>query len=137
MNKSKYLNIEDYVLYKGDKYIVEFYFTDKGFLPAKEYFDRASRQIKIKLLALVKYIAENGKLFDENKFRIVDKEHKIYEFKPFKERFFNFFYEGKKIIITNAYRKKGQKVNQRELSKAINIKIDYDLRVKGGFYYAE
>ena len=51
------------------------------------------------------------------------------------ERFFNFFTEGKKIIITNAYHKKGQKVDRRELAKAINLKRDYELRVRGGFYY--
>jgi len=126
---------EEYILYRGEKFQVEFYFSEKGELPAKEYFDALDRQVEIKLLALVKYMAEYGRLFDETKFRIVDKRQKIYEFKPMAERFFNFFYEGKKIIITNAYRKKGKKVNKRELARAIDWKKDYDLRVKGGTYY--
>ena len=126
---------EEYIFYQGEKFQVEFYFNEKGELPAKEYFDAADRQVKIKLLALVKYMAENGRLFDESKFRVVDKQDKIYEFKPMAERFFNFFYEGKKIILTNAYRKKGQKVDNRELVRAINLKKDYELRVKGGGYY--
>ena len=66
---------------------------------------------------------------------MVDRQEKIYEFKPMEERFFNFFYEGRKIIITNAYRKKGQKVDQRKLAKAINFKMDYEFRVRGGIYY--
>ena len=103
---------EDYIFYQGEKYRVEFYFNEKNELPAKKYLESSSYQVQLKLLALVKYIAENGKLFDINKFRQVDKKEKIYEFKPRAERFFNFFYEGKKIIITNAYRKKGQKVNK-------------------------
>ena len=126
---------EDYIFYQGEKFQVEFYFTAKGELPAKEYFDSSERQVQIKLLALVKYMAEEGRLFDETKFRSVDKREKIYEFKPMSERFFSFFYEGKKIIITNAYRKKGQKVDPRELTKAINLKKDYEFRVKGGVYY--
>ena len=126
---------EEYIFYRGEKFQVEFYFNEKGELPAKEYFDAVDRQVKIKLLALVRYMAENGRLFDESKFRIVDKQEKIYEFKPMAERFFNFFYEGKKVILTNAYRKKGQKVNDRELARAINLKKDYELRVKGGGYY--
>lgn len=126
---------EEYVFYQGEKFQVEFYFNEKGELPAKEYFDAADRQVKIKLLALAKYMAEVGRLFDETKFRVVDKQEKIYEFKPMDERFFNFFYEGRKIIITNAYRKKGQKVDKRELDRAIALKKDYDLRVKGGVYY--
>ena len=126
---------EDYIFYQGEKFQVEFYFTMKGELPAKGYFDSSEQQVKIKLLALVKYIAENGRLFDEAKFRLVDKKEKIYEFKPMAERFFNFFTEGKKIIITNAYHKKGQKVDRRELAKAVNLKIDYEFRLKGGAYY--
>ena len=131
----KYPNQEEYVLYQGEKFQVEFYFNEKGELPAKEHFDAADRQVKIKLLALVKYMAEVGRLFDETKFRVVNKQEKIYEFKPMDEQFFNFFYEGGKIILTNAYRKKGQKVDKRELAKAIALKKDYDLRVKGGVYY--
>lgn len=126
---------EDYVFYKGAKYQVEFYFNEKGELPAKDYFDAAHRQVKIKLLALVKYMAEEGRLYDEMKFRLVDKDEKIYEFKPMADRFFNFFYEGNRIILTNAYRKKAQKVDHRELNKAISLKKDYEDRVKGGAYY--
>ena len=126
---------EDYIFYQGDKFQVEFYFNEKGELPAKQYFDSAGHQVQVKLLALVKYMAENGKIFDDTKFRIVDKRQKIYEFKPKGERFFNFFYKGKKIIITNAYPKKGQKVNKRELNKAIRLKKDYETRVRGGDYY--
>ena len=129
------LRQEDYVFYQGVKFQVEFYFTEKGEVPAKEYFDSSDRQVQIKLLALVKYMAEEGRLFDEMKFRLVDKKEKIYEFKPMAERFFNFFTEGKKIIIINAYRKKGQKVDPRELGRAINLKRDYESRVKGGVYY--
>lgn len=126
---------EDYIFYQGEKFQVEFFFSEKGELPAKEYFDASEERVKIKLLALVKHLAEEGRLFDERKFRSVDKKEKIYEFKPIAERFFNFFYEGKKIIITNAYRKKGQKVDPRELSRAVDLKRDYESRVKGGIYY--
>lgn len=126
---------EEYVFYQGEMFQVEFYFTEKGVLPAKEHFDDAQQQVQIKLLALVKYIAENGRLYDQSKFRLVNKGEKIYEFKPKDDRFFNFFYEGKRIIITNAYHKKGQKVDPRELQKAINLKRDYEFRVKGGVYY--
>ena len=130
-----YPKLEDYVIYQGEKFQVEFYFTGKGEMPAKEYFDAAERRIQAKLLVLVKCIADNGGLFDETKFRLVDRREKIFEFKPKEERFFNFFYEGGKIIITNAYRKKTQKVDQRELHKAIKIKMDYEFRSKGGVYY--
>ena len=47
----------------------------------------------------------------------------------------SFFYKGQKIIITNAYRKKGQKVDRQALARAINLKMDYEVRIKGGIYY--
>lgn len=131
----KYPGAEDYVFYRGDKFQVEFYYDKDGEMPAKQYFELSSQLVQVKLLALVKYIAENGKLFDEEKFRQVDKKNKIYEFKPLAERFFSFFCDGGRIILTNAYQKKSQKVNPRELNRAVNFKEDYQLRVKGGDYY--
>jgi hypothetical protein len=126
---------EDYIFYQGEKFQVEFYFTETGKIPAKEYLDSASMEVQVKLATLVKYIAENGKLFDIGKYRQVDANEKIYEFKPKEHRFFSFFYEGGKIIITNAYIKKSNKVSKKDLGKAITMKKEYFARVKGGIYY--
>jgi len=126
---------EEYVFYHGEKFQVEFYFTQKGKMPAKEFLGIVDDQVRLKLLYLVKALAENGRICDETKFRLVNKQEKIFEFKPKEQRFFNFFCEGKKIIITNAYRKKGQKVDKIELNKAILYKMDYEFRSKGGIYY--
>ena len=104
-------------------------------MPAKECLEEADLDIKVKLAALVKYIAEQGKIFDITKFRVVDPEEKIYEFKPLQYRFFNFFCEGRKIIISNGYIKKSQKVSVKDLERARAIKKDYTYRVKGGTYY--
>ena len=114
---------------------MEFYFTDRGMLPAKEYLENTSLDVKVKLAALVKYIADHGKLFDRTKFRQVDSKEKIFEFKPAAHRFFSFFYKGGKIIITNAYMKKSQKLSRKDLEKAKSLKKDYISRVKGGSYY--
>ena len=126
---------EDYVYYQGEKFQVEFYFSPKGDMPAKECHDASPIEAQWKLLALAKHIAEEGRLFDESKFRMVDKKERIFEFKPKAQRFFNFFYEDSKIILTNGYRKKGQKVDKKELAKAIRLKKDYEARVKGACYY--
>lgn len=114
---------------------MEFYCTEKGCIPAKEYLEETSLDVKVKLAALVKYIAEQGKIFDVTKFRMVDSKDKIFEFKPVGHRFFNFFYDGGKIIITNGYMKKSQKVSGNDLEKARNMKKDYIRRVQGGIYY--
>ncbi len=124
-----------YKFYKGARFQVEFYMTGRGELPAKEYFKEIPLKAQIKLAALVKLIAEEGKIYDEGKYRIVDRQEKIYEFKPLAYRFFNFFHEGGKIIITNGYMKKSQKLDRDELKKAIRIKNDYIDRVRRGAYY--
>lgn len=106
-----------------------------GGLPAKEYLETSPLEVKLKLATLVKYMADFGKIYDVTKFRLVDPKEKIYEFKPLSHRFFNFFYKGGKIIITNAYHKKSQKVDRKQLKKAIDMKKDYVSREKGGTYY--
>lgn len=128
---------EEYIIYQGQKFQIEFYFTAAGEIPAKEYLEELSLEVKVKLAALVKYLAEHGKIFDITKFRMVNATAKIFEFKPLSYRFFTFFCEGKKIIITNGYRKKSQKVSGRDLERAISIKKDYIDRVKGGNYYGK
>jgi phage-related protein len=97
--------------------------------------EKESLDVQVKLSALVKYIADHGRLFDITKFRKVDSRDNLFEFKPVNHRFFSFFYKGKKIIITNAYIKKSQKVSKGDLEKARNMKKTYFDRIKGGTYY--
>ena len=126
---------DTHTFYRGEKFRVEFYFNANGKMPSKEQIEKLPSLIKVKLAALVKLIAEEGQIYDEHKFRIVARKERIYEFKPMKYRFFNFFFDGGKIIITNGYRKKSQKVDKRELRKAIRMKRDYINRMKKGEYY--
>ena len=53
---------EDYIFYQGEKFQVEFYFTKTGKIPAKEYLEKESLDVQVKLAALVKYIADHGRL---------------------------------------------------------------------------
>lgn len=128
--------VEEYVFYRGKKLQVEFYFTDEGRMPAKEFLDKIpDPKIKAKLMTYAKLIAEVGALYDENKYRMVERKQRIYEFKPMAYRFFNIFFIGGKLIITNGYMKKSRKTSRQELDYAIRIKNDYLHRVKRGIYY--
>jgi phage-related protein len=49
--------------------------------------------------------------------------------------FFVFFYEGKKIIVTNGFRKKQQKLPVQEKENALIKRVSYLKRVKTGEYY--
>lgn len=129
---------EEYIFYKGEKFQIEFFFTEQGTIPVRKLLESlTSKRILIKLAAFVKLMGDQGILYDEQKFRIVDKKEKIYEFKPAGYRFFNFFHTGRKIIITNGYAKKSQKVDKKELKRAIESKKDYIQRTSGGEYYGK
>ena len=84
---------------------------------------------------LFKRIGDFGKISDITKFR--NEGEKIFAFKPQSERFLSFFYAEKKIIVTNGFRKKAQKLPKKEKNLALNRMKNYDSRVKNGDYYAE
>ena len=50
-------------------------------------------------------------------------------------RFLCFFFEGQKIIVTNGFHKKTDKLPQNEKERALKLKKDYEDRVKRGNYY--
>ena len=68
-----------------------------------------------------------------------DARHKegdqIFAIKASQDRFLCFFFSGKKIIITNAYEKKTEKMPKSQKEKALKAKCDYMKRYKSGEYY--
>ena len=116
---------ENFLFYAGQRYSVYFHAEASDSSDANDYYKDCDDVTRASLLYLVKRIADIGQIYDETKFRIEDKQHKIYCFKPKKERFFCFFFIGQRIIITSAYTKKKQKLNRNELTKAIQIRAEY------------
>lgn len=124
---------EEYIVYKGQKFTVEWYFDKNVKSQSRDYFFALDDAGKQKLLYLVKRLGDFGKISDKTKFNF--EEDGIWAFKPKPDRFLSFFTSGKKVIITNAFEKKCQKLPKKEKNKAINCKNDYEARVKGGTYY--
>ncbi|MBO7060463.1 MAG: type II toxin-antitoxin system RelE/ParE family toxin [Fibrobacter sp.] len=60
---------------------------------------------------------------------------KIFAFKPQPDRFLSFFYTGKKIIVTNAFRKKSQKLPEEEKERALLAMQNYNERILKDEYY--
>ena len=116
---------EDFPVYCGERYSVYFHEKAKGSSIVNDYFEGCEEVTQASLLFLVKRMADEGRIYDTTKFRIEDRENKIYCFKLKKERFFCFFFTGKKIIITSAHTKKKQKLDRGELMKAIRIRDEY------------
>lgn len=123
------------IAYEGSEFTIEWYFDRKERSQALEYFLEQPEGKQRKLLNLFRLMGDHGKIFDKTKFR--NEEDGIYAFKPQPDRYLCFFFRGKKIIVTNAFLKKTQKLSQGEKEQALKVYHDYEKRVKEGTYYEE
>lgn len=123
------------IAYKGLKYTIEWYFDRKGKSQVLEYYLELTPLERRKLLMLFKRIGDFGKINDKTKFR--NEGNKIYALKPQPNRFLSFFIEGGKIIVTNAFRKKSDKLPKNEKTKAMDYRIDYLSRTERETYYGK
>lgn len=123
---------KELIAYQGDSFTIEWYFGNEK-SEALIYYDSLTRDERIQLLKLFKRMGDSGEIRDKTKFMY--EGDKIYAFKPQPDRFLCFFYEGKKIIVTNAFRKKQQKLPSNEKEKALKCQEDYIEKVKKGIYY--
>ncbi len=125
--------MKEFIAYKGEALTVEWFFNEKGKSEALNFFETLSKSQKRKTLMLFKRIGDFGKISDITKFR--NEGEKIFAFKPQPDRFLSFFYVGKKIVVTNGFRKKDQKLPLKEKNLALKRMKDYDSRVTNGGYY--
>jgi hypothetical protein len=120
------------IAYEGKEYIIEWYFNDREKSEAFAYFESLPGDRQKKFAHLLLLLGDAGKIFNQEKFRYEGDQ--IYAFKPSPDRFFCFFFDGSKVIITNAYEKKSAKMPAKEKEKALKAKENYIKRVKGGIY---
>lgn len=125
--------MKEYVAYEGSEFTIEWYYDAKGESQAFEHFKKQSQDKQRKLLNLLRLIGDHGKIFDETKFR--NEGDKIYAFKPQPDRYLCFFFRGKKIIMTNAFTKKTQKLPRGEKEVALKAYQSYEKRIKEEIYY--
>ncbi len=128
-------DMKEFVAYEGEALTIEWFFDEKGKSEALDFFETLSNTQKRKTLMLFKRIGDFGKISDITKFR--NEGDKIFAFKPQPDRFLSFFHAGKKIVVTNGFRKKAQKLPKKEKSLALKRMKSYGLRVNNGDYYAE
>lgn len=123
------------IAYQGVFYTIEWYVDEKGNSQAFEYYETLSLDRKRKLLNLFRLMGDHGKIFDETKFR--HEGDGIYAFKPQPDRYLCFFFTGKRIIVTNAFLKKSQKLPRGEKEQAIKAQGSYETRIRQGVYYED
>ena len=92
------------MVYEGSEFTIEWYHDLRGKSVALEYFKRLARNCQKKLAPLFFELGDLGKIYNKTKFR--HEGNQIYALKASQDRFLCFFFEGSKIILTNAYEKK-------------------------------
>jgi hypothetical protein len=102
----------EYIAYEGEKYTIEWYYTENGDSPALDYYNVLSKGQRLKLLYLLKRMGDIGKIIDTTKFN--NEGDQIFAFKPQPDRFLCFFVKKGKIIVTNGFCKKQQKLPKTE-----------------------
>jgi len=111
------------VIYFGEKFTLEWYYDKNGKSVANEFYQETTEDLKRKFLVLVKRMGDYGKIFDISKFR--NEGDGIYAFKPQPDRYLSFFTDGKKIIVTNGFTKKVDKLPKNEKKIAMDYRNDY------------
>ena len=132
MNK-KTKQLKEYIVFNGSKFTIEWYFYSKGKSAALDYFEALNDNEQIKSLGLFELMGNIGEIKNKTKFNY--EGEKIYAFKPQPHRFLCFFFSGSKVIVTNAFHKKTNKLPAGEKQRALKCKEDYEIRVNRGDYY--
>lgn len=117
------MNKKTCVVYKGKFFQIEWYFDSKGESQPHSYFESCDLVQQRRFLMLCQRMGDFGKIMDITKFRAEGDD--LFAFKPQPDRYIAFFKRGKKIIITNAYRKKCDKMPESERQIAIKCREDY------------
>ena len=117
-------------IYAGSMFTLEWYYDKNGKSVAYDFFQEATEGLQNKFLVLAKRMGDSGKIFDKTKFR--HEVDGIYAFKPQPDRYLSFFTDGKKIVVTNGFTKKTDKLPKNEKELAIRFRQDYLERKKGG-----
>jgi phage-related protein len=118
------------IIYSGEKFSLEWYYDKNRNSIAYEYFCNATGDLQDKFLILVKKMGDFGKIYNIKKFR--NEGDGIYAFKPQPDRYLSFFADGKKLIVTNGFRKKTNKLPKNEKELALRCMKDYFERKTGG-----
>jgi hypothetical protein len=127
------MKVKEYIAYAGEAFTIEWYIDAQGHSPALEYFRSLSEDRQDQALFLFKRMGDFGRISDLTKFR--NEGDKIFAFKPQPDRYLCFFIAGKKIVISNAFEKRSQKLPRSERLRALKAYSDYQSRVKTKTYY--
>jgi len=111
---------------------IEYYKTANGKIPVKRFINGLDGKMRVRAAQEIALLQELGpaiRLPYSKYLRDGIFELRIQAASDI-SRIFYFFYDGKKIILTNGFIKKTQQTPAGEIEKALKYKADYERRVK-------
>lgn len=109
-----------------------FYKRENGKIPVHEFLDELIKKHRIKALRSLQLLEEFGNELTEPDTKYI--EDGIFElrirFASDISRIFYFFWHEDKIVVTNGFVKKSQKLPAGELARAKRYKEDYERRAE-------
>lgn len=124
---------KEFIAYDGEELALEWYFDERDRSHVLDYFEALPEERKDRIYYLFRWLGNKGKIINKRKFR--HEGDKIYALKVSQDRFLCFFFDGAKVIITNAYQKKTAKMPAKEKDRALRARDNYVRRCKEGTYY--
>ena len=113
-----------------EQYEIVFYTKEDGTQPAREFMDGLSLKMRARVLKIIAMIREYGGFI-----RMPYSEYLqdgIFQIRAQQEgniaRVLYFFWDGKKVILTNGFTKKTRKTPSAEIERAKRYKADYERR---------
>lgn len=113
-------------------YTIEFYTTESGKKPVKDFIFTLNEKLQAKVLKDLDLLEVNGPIL-----RMPYSKHikdGIYELRTKESsnitRILYFFYVGRKIILTNGFIKKTSKTPKNEIELAKKYRVDYERKHK-------
>jgi hypothetical protein len=106
------------VVVRGTARTIEYAVCSNGTMPAREFIEGLDPSDQRKLDTLFRRMAETGKIFNREQFKLVEGE--IFEFKRFQTRV-GCFQVGPRWILTHGFQKKGDRWPKAEVIRAERI----------------
>lgn len=97
---------------------------ENGQCLVKDFIDSLNESSQKKIMALLKYAAENGPPINKEKFQKLT-DHELFEFKDYQTRIFCAFDKGRMIILTHGFIKKKDKPPKSEITRAYELLEKY------------
>lgn len=117
------------LVYDGAVRWLEFYVAPSGAVSAEEWLDQLPLSHQQKFAALFARMEDQGKIWNERKFKHLAETDQIFEFTVEADRFLCFFIVGRRLILTHGFRKAGDKTPKGEIARAEACKKDFEERM--------